>query len=164
MDKLGIQLPLLLAQIANFGILVFLLSKFLYKPVIKKLEERRAKIAAGLALTDSLKVKEEDLAKKSAQVLKDAKAEAQKIIAAAKKAGVAAKAEQISKGQVEITQERAKLHQELESELTQTKKALAGQTVEIASSMAAKIVSAVLSESQQHELIAQAITKLEKTS
>ena len=39
-DNLGISLPLLLAFVINFIILLALLGKFLYKPVLKTLDER----------------------------------------------------------------------------------------------------------------------------
>ncbi len=40
---------MLLAQAVNFLILLFILSKLLYKPLVNLLEERRAKIEKGLA-------------------------------------------------------------------------------------------------------------------
>ena len=43
MEALGIDLKLLIAQVVNFGILLFVLSKFLYKPVVTMLEERQKK-------------------------------------------------------------------------------------------------------------------------
>ena len=54
MEKLGIELTQILTQIFNFTLMVFLLTKLLYKPVIKKLEERKAKIAEGLAYTEKM--------------------------------------------------------------------------------------------------------------
>ena len=47
-DALGINLPQLIAQIVNFSILVVVLRMVLYKPVLKMLDERKEKIAAGL--------------------------------------------------------------------------------------------------------------------
>ena len=46
--KLGIDWKLLLAQIVNFVILLFLLKKFLYKPLINLMNNRRQKIEEGL--------------------------------------------------------------------------------------------------------------------
>jgi F-type H+-transporting ATPase subunit b len=48
MESLGIDLKLIIAQLINFGILLFFLTKFLYKPVTKMLEERENKIGQGL--------------------------------------------------------------------------------------------------------------------
>ncbi len=44
------------AQIINFLILVWLLKRFLYKPVLKAIDEREKKIAAQLAGCRSKKI------------------------------------------------------------------------------------------------------------
>lgn len=38
LSKLGIDIKLIIAQIVNFGLLLFILSKLLYKPIINKIE------------------------------------------------------------------------------------------------------------------------------
>lgn len=47
-SQLGIDPKLLLAQGVNFLILLFVLTKFVYKPLIKMVEERRKKIELGI--------------------------------------------------------------------------------------------------------------------
>lgn len=47
-SKFGIDWKLLIAQIINFAILLFVLWKFAYKPILKILEERKHKIQKGL--------------------------------------------------------------------------------------------------------------------
>jgi F-type H+-transporting ATPase subunit b len=47
-DALGLNLPQLIAQIANFAVLLLLLRLTLYKPVLKMLDERKQRIAEGL--------------------------------------------------------------------------------------------------------------------
>ncbi len=42
LGDLGIDVRLLIAQIINFGLLLFLLSKFVYEPVMKRIEEDEA--------------------------------------------------------------------------------------------------------------------------
>lgn len=44
----GIDIKLIIVQIINFGILLALLSYFLYKPVLKLLAEREQKITQGI--------------------------------------------------------------------------------------------------------------------
>jgi F-type H+-transporting ATPase subunit b len=48
MEGLGINWNLLVAEIVNFFILLLLLKKFLYKPLLGMLEERRIKIEEGI--------------------------------------------------------------------------------------------------------------------
>ena len=48
MEALGIDIKLIIAQLVNFGILFFLLSKFAYKPIMKMLAEREERVNRGL--------------------------------------------------------------------------------------------------------------------
>ena len=48
MDALGINLPGLVTQIISFGILFFILSKLLYKPLVSLMDQRAEKIREGL--------------------------------------------------------------------------------------------------------------------
>lgn len=47
----GIDWKILLAQAVNFGILLFILWRFAYRPIIAVLKQRREGIERGLALT-----------------------------------------------------------------------------------------------------------------
>jgi F-type H+-transporting ATPase subunit b len=49
MSGLGINLNLLIAQIVNFLVVLFILRLVLYKPVMRMFEERRERIRVGLA-------------------------------------------------------------------------------------------------------------------
>lgn len=49
LKSLGIDWKLLIAQAVNFLILLIILSKLLYKPIINLLDERKNKIEKGLA-------------------------------------------------------------------------------------------------------------------
>jgi len=78
--KLGIQPTALLAQIINFLILFFLLSKFLYKPLLKVIDERKKKIQEGLENSKKIKQEAEHLEEKRAQEMEKVKKEAAEIM------------------------------------------------------------------------------------
>jgi F-type H+-transporting ATPase subunit b len=86
----GLDIRIFLAQLINFAVLVFLLHRFAYKPVLTLLEERSAKIEKGLAdakraaseLTEASAKREEILAetkRESKEILDNALAAAGKI-------------------------------------------------------------------------------------
>ena len=80
MEALGIDGKLLLGQIVNFLILFAVLGFFLYKPLVKMLEDRRKTIADSL---DNAKKIEENLAKseeKTKAALELAQSEARKVL------------------------------------------------------------------------------------
>lgn len=85
LTSLGIDLKLLIAQVINFGILLFILTKFLYKPLIKILDERKQKIAQGLE--DSRKAQEQlaEADSASKKQISESVAQANVIIEKAKK-------------------------------------------------------------------------------
>jgi len=47
-DAFGVDLPKLIFQVINFLLLLYLLNRFLFKSVLKLLDERQAKIKKGL--------------------------------------------------------------------------------------------------------------------
>jgi F-type H+-transporting ATPase subunit b len=65
----GINWKLLLIQAVNFGVLLTALTYFLYRPIMKVLDERRGKIAEGVRAADAAE-----------QRLADAKTEADSIV------------------------------------------------------------------------------------
>ncbi len=83
--QLGINWMLIIAQIVNFAILAFVLTKFAYKPIIKLLEERKNRVADDIEKSKVLdsKIKEADSAKN--EVLAIARQESEKIIKSSEK-------------------------------------------------------------------------------
>src|SRR5215471_17510933 len=84
--QFGVDWPHLIAQIVSFCIVAFLLQKFAYKPVVQMLEERRQRIAEGLANAEKSKA---ELARAEAQrqeILAKADAQANKLIEEARTA------------------------------------------------------------------------------
>jgi len=75
-----IDIRQILLQILNFGVLFAVLAKFLFRPILKILDERSGKIAEGLATADKNREAEEKLEKKSAEVLKKAEVQASKLL------------------------------------------------------------------------------------
>lgn len=67
MDGLGINLPGLITQFVNFGILLAVLWIFLHKPLRRVLDERRRRIEEGLKASESAQAAAED-AKAAADV------------------------------------------------------------------------------------------------
>src|SRR5215831_16852393 len=51
----GLDVPHFISQVISFAIVAFLLQRFAYKPILKVLEDRRQRIAEGLANADKIK-------------------------------------------------------------------------------------------------------------
>jgi len=74
-----------LFQAVNFGVILFVLTKFLYKPIQNVLDERAAKINQGLKAAESNLKAEAQLEETKKKELAKAKREAAKLVSEAKK-------------------------------------------------------------------------------
>ena len=87
MDALGINGAFLIAQIVNFVLLLLILRAFLYKPMLKMLENRKQRIAEGLQAAEvARREAEAERAQLQAQ-LDSERRDAMERIAAASKRG-----------------------------------------------------------------------------
>ncbi|MBI4067181.1 F0F1 ATP synthase subunit B [Candidatus Gottesmanbacteria bacterium] len=153
MDKLGIEPMQLLLQAFNFVVLVVLLSKFLYKPILKVLEERKKKIAEGLAFTERAKLEEEKAEKKRQDIIDKAKEEAKKIVDEGKVAGKKIEAEITQKAHKQSLEILEKGKRDIELERQDMEKRLKNKTVEIAEAMVTHLLRDVLTEKNQIKII-----------
>jgi len=83
-SALGIDWKLLLAQIINFLILLLILRKFLYCPIVNMLQNRRKTIEKGLKDAEEAEVKLDSASEKSRKIISQATDEADKIVKSAK--------------------------------------------------------------------------------
>ncbi len=88
-NQLGIYYPKLIAQTINFGIILFILWKFAYRPVLKLLAEREEKIAAALENADKIKSQLADAEAKRKEIIHKANEQANAMIAEAQKTAAA---------------------------------------------------------------------------
>lgn len=85
-EKFGIEPKFVVMQIISFLILFAVLYKFGIKPTIATMEERNAKIGAGLKYTEEMQAKLAASHQESAGLIKSAQLEAQKLVDEARKA------------------------------------------------------------------------------
>lgn len=104
LQSLGVYWPKLVAQTVNFGIVLFILWKFAYRPVLKILEERRQKVAEAMINAEKAR---EELARTEAQrqqVLAETNAQANKLIEEARAAAAKVREEETQKAIKEAEQ------------------------------------------------------------
>ncbi len=162
MEKLGVELPLLITQIINFVIMIFVLTKLLYKPILKGLEKRRQKIEEGLKLTETVKIEEEHLQKRREEMVKEARIEARAILEEAKKAAKDASDEIINQGKQEVQTLKLKMENELNVRHSEMVKKLTLTTVTTATEMVKKLLPKLLNDKTQHDLVMTQLELMEK--
>lgn len=76
MESLGIDLRLLIVQIINFALLVFVLTKLVYKPILKLLDDRRKKIEEGAENSKKIEERLVQLQEEEKKILEEAQKKA----------------------------------------------------------------------------------------
>jgi F-type H+-transporting ATPase subunit b len=153
MDALGINLGYLITQILGITALMLLLVAFVYRPMLRVLDERKARIAKGLEDARQASIVRENADMEGKRILDEARAEAANIrreaVVAAESAGkdVEAKAREdaraiIANAQTEATEERNRILADLR-----------GQVAAISIAAANKLVGESLDEKRQRQLI-----------
>ena len=129
MEGLGINLPLLIAQLVNFLILLGLLYLFAYKPILRMFDERSNRIKESMEQTESIKEQAANAEEEARKRIEAASKEGQEAVARAVRTGeeIKQKAQQearpeaealIAKARLEIQRERDEAIDGLRSELT----------------------------------------------
>jgi len=151
--SLGISLPLLLAFLINFMILFVLLSKFLYKPVLKMLDERSKKIKEGMELAEATKKEYEQAKAEVQRQIEKGRQEGQTIVAQAVQAGERLKGESRDEAakQAQTIIDRTKA--ELATERDQLVGSLRKEFVDISIAAAEKVIKETLDKEKHKKLI-----------
>jgi len=144
LQTLGIQWPKLIAQVINFAIVMFVLWKWAYKPVLKMLELRRDKVAESITNADKIKAELAATEAKRLEVLNQANDQANKLIEEARAAAarvqaqetqraVAAAEQIVAKAREATAQDHARMLIELKREVgrlvVQTTAAVTGKVL-----------------------------------
>jgi F-type H+-transporting ATPase subunit b len=153
LEKLGINLNFLVAQLVNFLILLALLRLFLYKPVLNMLAERRQRIKEGLEAAEKAK---EEAARERAEFEKKLEEErklAQQRIAEATRASEKAREEIIKRAQEEAREIVARAREDAEKERERILAEARKQVAELTILSTQKVLGRMLDENLQKQLI-----------
>lgn len=153
MDKLGLNLTSLVAQLINFTILLVVLRLFAYKPILRMLDSRTARIKEGLALAEKAR---EDAAKGEQEMkaqLNAARQEGQNVLAQAAKLGEQVKEEARVGAKLEAEALMAKAQAEAKREREKTIDELRREFSDIAVLAAEKVINKTLDKKAHERLI-----------
>lgn len=130
----------LIGQLIVFSILIWFVKAVLWEPIINTLEDRKKRIAEGLAASEK-GLKDQEVAKEVAkQEIKKAKEEAAEIIAQAKARDGQMLEEAKNKAVEEAERVMAGAQAEIDQEVNRAKDSLRAQVSELAVAGASKIL------------------------
>ncbi len=159
--KLGINPIYLLSQILVFGVLAFLLGKFLYNPILNMLEQRKERIAKGLEDARAAAEARAKADEEAAKILEEARKKAQQVVAEAN-----ASAEQVRANiEAQADEQRRKIlaqaREDAEVERDRVLSEMRGQIGSLAIAAAHKIVGETLDEKRQSALVQEFFSGIE---
>jgi F-type H+-transporting ATPase subunit b len=151
--SLGVNLPLLVVFIVNFIILFVLLRLFLYKPVLKMLDERAKRTKDAMELAEVTKKEFEQAKVEVQKQIEKGRQEAQAILTQAMQVGERLKEEsrQEAQKQAQVIVDRTR--SELEAERDKIVGGLRREFVDIAISAAEKVIKETLDKEKHRKLI-----------
>ncbi len=158
--QFGVDWRLLIAQAVNFGVLLFLLAKFVYRPILAMLAKRREDIEKGVQFTKSAK---EELARMDVMAeekITEARASALNIVSqaeeTAKNRGEEIAAQSAKKSEAIVAASRRLIGQE-KAKMTESMYADAEDLVRAA---VARVLGKMKPADRDQELIREAIAAL----
>lgn len=159
-ETFGWNPTLFFSQVVSFCVVAFLLHKFAYGPILKVLDERRTKIAEGLANAEKIKI---ELAKAQAtaqEILTKASAESNAQIAEARQAAARVLETETQKAVATANDIIAKARQASEAELARMKAELRREVGRLVVETTAKVAGKVLTADDQQRLADEATRHL----
>ena len=157
-DKLGIDPKLMLAQVVNFFVLLFILTKLVYKPILTLLDKRKKQIEKNVEDTRKIEDRLEKLEEEKGKILADASGEAMKVIEIAKKEAEEEKQLTLANAKKEISSLAERYRGQLQAEKSQMMNEIKAEVADLIIKSSEKIIKKEFKEDDQKRLEA-AISK-----
>lgn len=152
-----IDWKLIIAQLVNFGIVLFVLKKFAYGPMLKLMTERTEKIEKGIENAEAASKKLTEITEKEKAVLVEARKQAQEIVANAEAQALKNKEEIIAEAKTQGEKILADSAKKIEQEKNQMMQEVKGQIAELVIGATSKIVDVKIDGEKDKELINKAL-------
>lgn len=156
-----LTLGTILAQMLNFFILVWILARFAYKPLVSMMQERKERIAKDLADAQAARNEAEQCKADYAAQIANARQEAQQIVEKAVQQAEATTREQLAAAREQIEREKERARQDIVNERDRAMNNLRNEVISLSVAMATKVVAKDMDSETNTKLIEDAIAKLD---
>ena len=156
-----LTLGTILAQMLNFFILVWILARFAFKPLVSMMLERKERIAKDLADAQAARNEAEQFKADYAAQIANARQEAQQIVEKAVQQAEATTREQLAVAREQIEHEKERARQDIVNERDRAMNNLRNEVIFLSVAMATKVVAKDMDSETNTKLIEDAIAKLD---
>jgi F-type H+-transporting ATPase subunit b len=150
---LGLNLPGLIAQLVNFAILLVVLRLFLWKPVMRMIQERKERIEAGLRASEQAQQAASESHEESRRALEEARSEGRDLIARAQETANRVRTDMEEQARREADQIVARAREEIERERQQAVQTLRAEFADLTVLAAERVVGQSLDRQAHQQLI-----------
>jgi F-type H+-transporting ATPase subunit b len=160
-EAFSVDGPKLLFQVINFLVLLFLLNRFLFKPVLARLDERSATIKKGLEDAESA-ARDRELARAERETaVAEARREAQAMIARSTKIAEDTRNEIMAGARAEAEKVSARAQEAINAEKEKAIAELRMHVADLALDAASKLVRAEMDGTTQRRLVEQFLAEVQ---
>lgn len=152
-----IDWKLIIAQLVNFAIVLFVLKYYAYGPVLKMMNERSEKIEKGIKDAEHAHKKLAEIAEKEKEVLVEAKKQAGVIIAQAEATAIKNKEAILDESKMQTEKLLADAAKRMEAERVQMMQDIKAQVAELVVAATGKVLAEKIDADKDREIIARAI-------
>lgn len=149
----GLLVGDMLFQLITFLVLLMLLRKFAWGPIMNIMKEREDHIASEIETAEKNRTDAERMINEAQSELKNTRQDAQKIIEEAKQTGVEQEQSIIATARKEADRIKASAREEIEQEKDKAIHALQEQVATLSVQIASKVIEKELSAKDQEQLI-----------
>jgi F-type H+-transporting ATPase subunit b len=162
LEGLGISVPGLLSQFVNFILLLVLLRAVAYKPILRILDERSARIRESMERAEELKAQAARTEEEFTRRLAEARRESQEIIAQGEKISERLRQDDLDKTRRLVEEIRIKALEDIARERESAIAELRKQVADLAILAATRAVGRSLDQGSHVRLIQEAMAEAEK--
>lgn len=150
----------IVAQILNFVILLWVLAKFAYKPLIKAMENRRNRIIKDLDTAEQTRLDAEALKAQYTEQLSNARQEATQIVDKANKVAQKLHDEFMDQARAEKETMITSAKESIEQDKQQALLEIRTEVIKLSTQIAGKIVNQKLNSTDDQQMIAKTVDEV----
>ena len=154
-EAFGVDIWKLGFQIVNFLLLLYLLNRFLFKRVLRLLDERQTKISQGLEDAEAA-ARDRELARAEREAaLAEARREAEAMVQRAAKTAEATSADILAEAKASAEQITTRAREEISAEKDKALAEIRGEVADLALEAAGKLIGSEMDAPKQRKLVEQ---------
>jgi F-type H+-transporting ATPase subunit b len=160
LGTLGINLKIFIAQLVNFVVVLLVLWKFAYKPIVDLLDKRAKKVEESVKQAEHIEKRVQEIEDEQHEVIAKAKSEASQILEKGREDAEKQKTAFIAKTKDEVAQVVQKGKEQLKNEKEQMIREAKEDIVKIAVAASEKILKETVDKDKSNALAKEVVDKM----